>query len=260
MMVLIGLLALTACQRAKPGMAWVPGGPFLMGSNDVDTAGRAQDYGLTKPWFDDEHPAHQVTLPGFFIDQNEVTNAQFAQFIAATGARSPGTWKTAAYPSEHADEPVASVNWYQARDYCAWAGKRLPTEAEWEKAARGPDGRLYPWGNEFDPKKANLLSAALAPVGRFPQGQSPYGVNDLAGNVWEWTDDWYLPYPGSTTKWKDFGQQYKVLRGKSWTKGFGHQEDRPTADIVAHEARSSFRLYFDPLYGFNDLGFRCAAS
>jgi len=241
-------------------MAWIPGGPFTMGTNDVDSQGHALEFGLTKPWFEDEHPAHTVDLPGFYLDRNEVTNADFAAFVAATGSRVPGTWKSNTYPGGMANVPVASVNWYQARDYCTWVNKRLPTEAEWEKAARGTDGRLYPWGNEFSLEKANLMSGSVQPVGFFPEGRSPYGVNDLVGNVWEWTADWYLPYPGSTTKSDDFGQKFKVVRGKSWTKGFGHQEKAEVDQIIAHEARSSFRLYFDPVFGFNDLGFRCAAS
>ncbi|HXZ25150.1 MAG TPA: SUMF1/EgtB/PvdO family nonheme iron enzyme [Nitrospiria bacterium] len=253
-------LGLTGCQRTPAGMVWIPGGPFVMGTNDVDAQGLAQLYGLTKPWFEDEHPAHTVDLPGYYLDRNEVTNADFAAYVTATNSRVPGTWHAATYPGGAADLPVVSVNWYQARDYCAWAHKRLPTEAEWEKAARGTDGRLYPWGNDFGLDKANLMSNQVQPVGLFPQGRSPYGVNDLIGNVWEWTADWYEPYPGSTTVSKDFGQKFKVVRGKSWTMGFGHQEQAEVKQIIAHEARGSFRLYFDPVFGFNDLGFRCAAS
>lgn len=251
---------LLGCQRTPAGMVWIPGGPFTMGTNEVDTQGKALEYGLTKPWFDDERPAHTVDLPGFYLDRNEVTNADFAAYVAATNSRVPGTWHASTYPGGMANVPVASVNWYQANDYCSWAHKRLPTEAEWEKAARGTDGRLYPWGNEFSLDKANLMSNSVQPVGLFPQGKSPYGVNDLVGNVWEWTADWYLPYPGSTAVSKDFGQKFKVVRGKSWTLGFGHQEQTEVKQIIAHEARSDFRLYFDPIFGFTDLGFRCAAS
>jgi len=258
---LLSLLGpLSGCQRTPPDMVWIPGGAFVMGTNEVDRQGRAIEYGLTKPWFEDEHPEHTVNLPGFYLDRNEVTNADFAAYVAATGSRIPGTWIASTYPDGTGNLPVASVNWYQADDYCKWAHKRLPTEAEWEKAARGTDGRLYPWGNEFGLDKANLMSGSVQPAGLFPQGQSPYGVNDLIGNVWEWTADWYLPYPGSKTEFKDFGQKFKVVRGKSWTMGFGHQEKAEVQQIIAHEARSGFRLYFDPIFGFNDLGFRCAKS
>jgi formylglycine-generating enzyme required for sulfatase activity len=261
MLVIVALLGGGAgCQRTPPGMIWIPGGPFLMGTDDQDTEGRALEYGLTKPWFDDERPAHRINLPGFFIDRHEVTNADYAVFVAATGSRVPGTWSSATFPQGEANLPVVSVNWHQASDYCAWAKKRLPSEAEWEKTARGPDGRLYPWGNEFDLRRATLMAPAVQPVGLFPQGQSPYGVDDLVGNAWEWTANWYLPYPGATGTMADFGQKFKVVRGKSWTMGFGHQEVQEVQQIIAHEARSGFRLYFDPIFGFNDLGFRCAAS
>lgn len=241
-------------------MVWIPGGQSVMGTDQVDHDDHALTYGLTKPWFEDERPAHRVHVAGFYIDRDEVTNARFAEFVMATGARVPATWTATTTPAEIADLPVASINWYQANDYCQWAGKRLPTEAEWEKAARGPKGRLYPWGDVFDRSRANLMTGSVQPVGSFESGNSPYGVRDLVGNVWEWTADWYLPYPGSTAQSVDFGQKYKVVRGKSWTMGFGHQEVAEVQEIIAHEARSGFRLYFDPVFGFNDLGFRCAQS
>ncbi len=251
-------LITAGCQRAKPGMVWIAGGPFLMGTDEVDEQERALEYGLTKPWFEDEQPARTVELPGFYIDRNEVTNAEFAAFIAATGARRPDTWPSPTAPAGVEQWPVTSVNWYQAKDYCEWTKKRLPTEAEWEKAARGADGRRYPWGNDFDRRQAHVMAQSLQPVGGFSQG--PFGVNDLIGNAWEWTADWYLPYPGSSSTLADFGQKFKVVRGKSWTLGFGHQEADAMQAILAHQSRSGFRLYFDPIFGFNDLGFRCAAS
>jgi formylglycine-generating enzyme required for sulfatase activity len=259
-LLLAGWMIAVGCQRTPPGMVWIPGGPFTMGTDAIDKENHALEYGLTKPWFEDEHPAHQVNVSGFYLDRNEVTNAQFAEFVKAANSRIPGTWATGSYPEGQGNVPVASVNWYQARDYCSWAKKRLPTEAEWEKAARGADGRLYPWGNDFQLDRANLMTPSVQPVGLFPQGQSPYGVNDMVGNVWEWMADWYLPYPGSTTTSKDFGEQFKSVRGKSWTMGFGHQQTTEVKAIIAHEARSGYRLYFDPIFGFNDLGFRCAAS
>ena len=241
-------------------MIWIPGGRFVMGTDEVDEEERALEYGLTKPWFEDERPAHEVDVVGFFIDQYEVTNRQFAEFVNATDSRIPGTWEHRSYPDGTANFPVTSVNWYQASNYCQWVDRRLPTEAEWEKSARDTDGRLYPWGNTFDLSRANLMTPSIQPVGQFPSGQSPYGVYDLIGNAWEWTADWYLPYPGSSMTSDDTGQKFKVVRGKSWTMGFGHQEVAEVQAIIAHEARSGFRLFFDPIFGFNDLGFRCATS
>ena len=253
-------LFLLSCTSPPAGMVWIPSGPFTMGSDEKDVQGRSVDLGLTKPWFQDEAPAHTVTLPGFYLDRTEVTNQDFAAFVRARRAQTPGSWKAEGYPSGEDRYPVTDVTWYQVSAYCLWAGKRLPTEPEWEKAARGSNGLRYPWGNEFDSRKANLLSNGPRPVGSFIQGESPYHVQDLVGNVWEWTSDWYLPYPGNTVPSDNYGQRFKVIRGKSWTHGFGHQSVNEGLEITAHESRTSYRLYFDPAFSFGDLGFRCAKS
>jgi len=241
-------------------MIWIPSGPFTMGSDEKDVQGRSIDLGLTKPWFEDEGPAHAVTLPGYYLDRTEVTNQNFADFVRARRAQAPESWKGGTYPAGLDRYPVTDVTWYEAAAYCLWAGKRLPTESEWEKAARGPKGLIYPWGNAFDARKANLLSDGPRPVGSFPQGESPYRVEDLVGNVWEWTADWYQPYPGNTRPSDNYGQRFKVIRGKSWTQGFGHQHADEAQEITAHEARASYRLYYDPGFSFGDLGFRCAKN
>ncbi len=258
LLVTILVAGFAGCQRELPvpvGMVRVPAGPFTMGSNKEDTEGVTTEYGLTKPLYQDEHPAHAVTLPTFFIDQHEVTNDQYAKFIEVAGARPPGHWAAGKPPAGRGNYPASGMNWYDAERFCTWMGKRLPMETEWEKAARGTNGFEFPWGNEFDPKKANTGGSGLgdlAPVGSFPQGRSPYGVDDMAGNVWEWTADWYQPYPGGTFRSDAFGQKYKVLRGGSWG-GAGHY-------ALSYFYRTSHRLNSEPEFGFPDAGFRCVKS
>ena len=190
-------------------MVLIPAGEFIMGSDER---------------MPDEGPEHKVYLDSYWIDRYEVTNAQYKKFIDATGRHSPSHFQNRTYPVGKADHPVTEVTWYDAEAYCAWAGKRLPTDQEWEKAARGTDGRMFPWGNEFDVNKANTPQRWEAlkqegdtmPVGSFPNGVSPYGVYDMSGNVWEWTSSWYKAYPGNKHPSENYGETYKTLKGGSW--------------------------------------------
>ena len=239
---------------------------------------------------DDEKPPHDVYLDAFWIDQTEVTNAMFAMFVGVTEYETEAEQKGWSYtyvPDSGWEElngadwqhpqgpesdlsglgghPVVHVSWNDATAYCAWAERRLPSEAEWEKAARGDDGRTYPWGNAA--VAGNLLNYAdenlavdwadedendgyqfTAPVGSYPAGASPYDALDMAGNVWEWVDDWYDVYPGGDLSASDyFGETYRVLRGGSW-----FNDDR--------NVRSAVRFRINPDYSGNDSGFRCARS
>ncbi len=218
-------------------MIEIPAGSFIMGSDTGDP---------------DEAPAHEVDLPAFEIDRFEVTNADFAQFVEATGyqtdAEKEGRSKNWRDDAEGKDNhPVVRVSWNDAVAYCEWLGKRLPTEAEWEKAARGTDGRTYPWGDEWDPSKANVKETGLrgtAAVGSFGTGASPYGVEDMAGNAWEWTADWYEPYPGSTYDSEYFGQKFKVVRGGGWFE-------------MDDAVRTTNRDLTSVTASNDDMGFRC---
>jgi len=190
-------------------MVLIPAGNFIMGTNNR---------------LPDEGPEHTVYLPAFYIDIYEVTNLQYKKFIDTSNRRSPSHFRNRTYPEGKADHPVTNVSWHDAEAYCAWAGKRLPTDQEWEKAARGTQGRIFPWGNEFDINRANTpvrwqalkQDGDTTPVGSFPAGASPYGVYDMSGNVWEWTSAWYQPYPGNHHASENYGETYKVLKGGSW--------------------------------------------
>lgn len=225
--------------RPAERMVAIPAGEFTMGADDKE---------------DDERPSRTVFLEAFEIDIYEVTNAEFAFFVEETGyvteaeeAGEPETWRT--YFTEGREgHPVVKVTWTDADAYCRWVGKRLPTEAEWEKAARGTGGRIYPWGNDWDPAKANSRESGYRGtliVGSLPDGASPYGLMDMAGNVWEWTADWYNAYPGSDMTSPYFGEQYRVTRGGGWFSDASYLR-ASNRSATAPEARN------------DDLGFRCA--
>jgi serine/threonine-protein kinase len=226
---------------AAAGMAAIPAGTFEMGTND----GAA-----------DERPPHTVTLDAFYLDQFEVTNARYAACVEAGACQPPaqtGSFTREAYfgAPDFADYPVVAVNWEQAAAFCAWdGGKRLPTEAEWEYAARGTDGRRYPWGQAFDLALLPAAERDTVQAGSFPAGASPFGVHDLAGNALEWVADYYEPlyYAESVAEHPpgpEFGEE-RVLRGGS----FGN------ADAGFYTATRRYHLA--PEYADVDVGFRCA--
>lgn len=221
-------------------MLFVPEGEFTMGS-DVNT---------------DEQPIHTVYLDSFWIDQTEVTNAMYAQCVTEGACTVPHDSSSSTQDdyyyygySRFNNYPVIYVDWFQAMTYCEWAGGSLPTEAQWEKAARGNDDRKYPWGNE-DPScdRANILGckADTASVGSYPAGASLYGVLDMAGNVWEWVSDWYGTYPAGTVtnpQGPSSGEA-RVMRGGSWFD-------------VTNDVRSSLRGGVTPSSNDYNIGFRC---
>jgi len=222
-------------------MILIPAGPFTMGQDG------------SKP---KNGPAHTVEVPAFEIDRFEVTNAEFAHFVDQTGyvtyaeENSSKNWRDAAEGKDN--HPVVYVTWDDATAYCEWAGKRLPTEAEWEKAARGDDGRTYPWGSDFVADNGNFYEGGIrgtTAVGSFPAGASPYGVEDMAGNVREWVVDDFEAYPGAAANADPFfGQGNKVNRGGGWFDG-------QDGEIVTTYNRNAG----PPGTSANDdIGFRCA--
>jgi serine/threonine-protein kinase len=235
-------------------LLFVPAGEFPMGSVT----------GLV-----DEQPQHTVFLDGFWIDETEVTNAMYAGCVQVGACQQPSV-TTYYKDSAYSNHPVTYASWVYAKTYCIWAGRRLPTEAEWEKAASwdpvNNEKRVYPWGNIFDCKKGNFADSecdgftGTAPVRSFPSGVSPYGALDMGGNVWEWVHDAFLetdPMTGKTENYYAISPTsnpqgvdpsvtvYRILRGGAWKNNYGL-------------GRSAYRLWFglDDSYDFG--GFRCA--
>ncbi len=230
-------------------MALIPAGHFYQGSSEemIDWAA-GNFHAESREWYRDETPVYKVYLDDYYIDKYEVTVARYRTYIEKTGKPAPKYFNDANFNQDN--QPVVGISWQEASDYCAWAGRRLPTESEWEKASRGPDAKIYPWGHRPDNKKANVRGLNdnyrySAPVGMFPQGKSLYGLMDMSGNVWEWTDTWYQPYPGNEQKSDLYGKKLKVTKGGSWAANM---------DL----ARSALRGKMLPDQRQNYLGFRCA--
>lgn len=176
-------------------MLLIPAGKFLMGTTEEQAERLAREHGYHPSWLSGETPQREVEVPAFRIDKYPVTNRQFADFLDATGYRPAAPWRRAIRTGALANHPVTTVNKADAEAYAKWAGKRLPTEAEWERAARGTDGRQFPWGDEFDPdacqwnRENTGNGPGTAPVDAHPTGASPDGVMDMVGNVCEWCAD-----------------------------------------------------------------------
>lgn len=228
-------------------MILIPAGVFTMGpGNAIDQAGDTLDHG---------EPC-RVGLDAFYIDKYPVTNMEYKRFVDATGHTPPSYWDGKKYPAEKARHPVIQVSWYDAKDYAQWAGKRLPTEAEWEKAARGPNEYLFPWGNKFNPSLCNTSESRVqdtVPVdAHSPEGDSFYGVGDVAGNAWDWTSSHFRPYPYDAKDGReqisDTGTGGRVRRGGSWF--YGRDMCSSTIRYVSRE----------PVYRSSATGFRCALS
>jgi formylglycine-generating enzyme required for sulfatase activity len=236
LLVVLPLLSAALCSAGVGAeMVHIPAGPFTMGSGDGDP---------------DATPPHRRDLPEFWIDDREVTVTEYARFVEATGHQPPTGWIGQQPPRGLERLPITNITWFDALEYAVWAGKRLPTEAEWEKAARGTDGREFPWGPADSEKRRNLDSGHLTAVGSFPSGASPYGILDASGNAWEWTADWYDAYPGSMARSVEFGRKYKVIRGGAAEYYYG----------LENTGSATQRARTLP-YGAHDfVGFRCARS
>jgi len=250
----------------------IPAGDFLMGS-DSNRDRQSQS---------DEQPQHMLSVSDFYFLRHPVTNAQYRQFVEATEHRAPLFWKKGEFPADKADHPVVGVSYKDAIAFCRWAGEetglllRLPTEAEWEKAARGSDGRVYPWGDIWEDGKCNTREAKIkgtSSVGNFsPHGDSPYGITDLGGNIQEWLSNLFGDYPynpedgrellvnnldhdqllprlwdtgcTSVPRSLEAGKDKSVLRGGSWRE-------------TKHQSRCAYRSWAAPLHRSDDTGFRC---
>jgi formylglycine-generating enzyme required for sulfatase activity len=251
--------ATTVWDKDSSVMVHVPAGDFFMGSSDSDASADG-----------DEKPMHSVNLDDFWIDKYEVTNKQFARFLNEEGNQEEDSvswmnvedegsnivYEGGQYRprSGYEDHPVTYVSWYGAQSYCQWAGKGLPTEAQWEKAARGTGGKIWPWGNDWDEDKVNSKDAGpghTTAVGSYPDGSSPYGCMDMAGNVWEWVadryqGDYYQAAPEGNPQGPNQGVP-RVVRGGSWA-------------LPQRLTRCAGRFGLIPSVRKNDLGFRCASN
>lgn len=247
-------LALTLCaflpaalHAAEPGMAFIPGGPFQRGRSIRLPDTEVKWYPTAHK---DDQPARAITLDPFYLDIAETTNEDYAAFAKATRHRTPYHWRKGQLPEGKEKLPVVNVSWDDATAYCAWRGKRLPTEAEWERAARGnAEGAMYPWGDR-PPKATDARYGAETPAPVCTKTKNYFGLCDMIGNVWEWNSDWYgRTYYESSPAQNPAGPEtgmYRVLRGGSWF-------DTPGLFLMV-----SYRSWARPAERSATIGFRCA--
>jgi formylglycine-generating enzyme required for sulfatase activity len=236
-------------QAERLGLVKVPAGLFLMGS-DVQLDAKAQGH---------EQPQHALYLPDYYLGRTPVTNTQYEAFVQATRHRPPDHWQGRIRPPQGQDDhPVVHVSWHDAVAYCRWLGASLPSEAQWEKGARGTDGRLYPWGYDFESSRCNThegRQTGMTPVDAYPQGASPYGLLDMAGNAWEWCataapGGKFKPYPYQADE-DEWTEEYLNLEG-------GRAQRGGSWDFTAHFARSAGRDRTNPSNHLQHDGFRVA--
>ena len=247
----------------EPQMVKIPAGKFLMGSTK-EQAVQAIKHGAEKYLIEREQPQHTVELSDYFIGKYPITNREYQVFIGDTKYEPPRDWNGDQFPPKKDRHPVVNISWDDANAYCKWLTEktknhyRLPTEAEWEKAARGENGLIYPWGNEFDPTKANTSDVNISDsseVGQFsPQGDSTYGCTDMSGNVWEWCEDFF-----DENIYKS--RINRITKNPlSALKSFSHIVRGGSFNEAQHFARCAYRDKSNPLYSQDDYGFRVALS
>ena len=209
-------------------MVYIPPGPFVFGTNKKDASADALSMGIPKPWYADETPQQKIFLKEFYIDRYEVTHKRYKKYIDALSAVPPPNWKDSNFPEGKENEPVTHVSWYDAANFCQWAKKQLPTEKLWERAARGTENRIYPWGNKLpDKTRANFGNCCFVQkgkvhneVGHYQKGNTAEGISDLGGNVAEWVSDWYDKKYYKKSAYKNpkgpKKGKYHVIRGGAW--------------------------------------------
>ena len=244
----VGFRVVRAEAETRLPFDWVdvPAGEAVLGRDPVTYAGEA---------LADELPQHPVDLPSFELSLTPVTNAQYQRFVSTGAAPAPAHWIDGMPPPGLEHHPVTWVDWFEAGAFCSWAGGRLPSEAEWEKAARGTDARRYPWGGLDDPEGRAVVGAGIkhgspSAVGERLSGASPYGLLDMAGNVWEWVSSAYRPYPYDAADGREDPDEglERVLRGGSFASpalGWARCASRSRSHAVRRQCHIGFRVARD---------------